>query len=380
MRFCGTLPVIVLLATTSYAEQVSSASDQEKQASGDKLKTIILPPCQACKTLVQSFKKGIERTARGNFAGGDTAWEEERLGSYTRSEIRLVEIQEKLCLDVDRGEAQCHTLAEEAEQLLEDWWFHMQDSNPELQEWLCISSLKYCCPDEHYGPECKPCPGHPGKICSGNGKCKGAGTRKGNGVCACDPGYDGQLCDKCALYYYESYHDDNKILCAPCHTSCQGACSQAGPKGCAACKSGWVMDTEKGCVDIDECFASTGACTKNQFCVNNDGSFSCLECDKACDGCHGDGPDMCTKCAEGFTLQDTLCIDDREWSRDSRINLTRYLTYAGLCVATCIVFQKNMLLASLIGLSVAVYISVSEYMLGSYSRDTGGMVDLPTVN
>ena len=27
-----------------------------------------------------------------------------------------------------------------------------------------------------------------GKICSGNGKCKGAGTRKGNGQCACDKG------------------------------------------------------------------------------------------------------------------------------------------------------------------------------------------------
>lgn len=48
----------------------------------------------------------MERTARGKFEGGDAAWEEERLGSYSRSEVRLVEIQEKLCADVERGKDQ----------------------------------------------------------------------------------------------------------------------------------------------------------------------------------------------------------------------------------------------------------------------------------
>lgn len=48
----------------------------------------------------------MERTARGKFEGGDAAWEEERLGSYSRSEVRLVEIQEKLCSSVERGKDQ----------------------------------------------------------------------------------------------------------------------------------------------------------------------------------------------------------------------------------------------------------------------------------
>jgi len=48
----------------------------------------------------------MERTARGKFEGGDAAWEEERLGSYSHSEVRLVEIQEKLCSSVDRGKDQ----------------------------------------------------------------------------------------------------------------------------------------------------------------------------------------------------------------------------------------------------------------------------------
>jgi hypothetical protein len=48
----------------------------------------------------------MERTARGKFEGGDAAWEEERLGSYSHSELRLVEIQEKLCSDVEKGKDQ----------------------------------------------------------------------------------------------------------------------------------------------------------------------------------------------------------------------------------------------------------------------------------
>jgi hypothetical protein len=30
-------------------------------------------------------------------------------------------------------------------------------------------------------------------------------------------------------------------------------------------------------------------------------------CDRACQSCQGDGPDMCDKCAEGYTLKDNVC-------------------------------------------------------------------------
>lgn len=43
--------------------------------------------------------QGMERTERSHFGGGDTAWEEEKLGSYATSEVRFVEIQEHLCED-----------------------------------------------------------------------------------------------------------------------------------------------------------------------------------------------------------------------------------------------------------------------------------------
>ena len=48
----------------------------------------------------------MERTARGKFEGGDADWEEKKLRTYANSEVRLVEIQEKLCTDLTRGEDQ----------------------------------------------------------------------------------------------------------------------------------------------------------------------------------------------------------------------------------------------------------------------------------
>jgi hypothetical protein len=31
-------------------------------------------------------------------------------------------------------------------------------------------------------------------------------------------------------------------------------------------------------------------------------------CDRACESCQGDGPDMCDKCAEGYALKDNICV------------------------------------------------------------------------
>jgi len=43
----------------------------------------------------------------------------------------------------------------------------------------------------------------------------------------------------------------------------------------------------------------------------------------------------------------------------------RYLTYFGMCLSTCIIFQSSTSIAALVGLCVAVYISVSEYTLNN---------------
>ncbi|XP_039491441.1 cysteine-rich with EGF-like domain protein 2 isoform X1 [Drosophila santomea] len=323
------------------------------------------PPCRACTQLVGSFRAGLERTKRGH-AGGDTAWEEEKLRSYKNSEVRLVEIQEKLCSDGEViNKDHCHNLANEHEALLEDWFTHKQTESPDLHSWLCIDQLTVCCPANTYGPDCLPC-----TECNGNGKCKGDGTRKGNGKCKCDPGHAGPNCNDCGPEHYESFRDEKKLLCTQCHAACgEGGCTGGGPKSCRKCKKGWSMDSEAGCVDINECLEQQrpNSCRPQQFCVNNEGSFSCLECDRSCDGCDGDGPDMCKKCADGYELRDGKCHDISAEQRSNYVSYTRMLTYFGMCVATCVIFQSSTHIAwgCIVGAAVAGYIAVSEYWINS---------------
>ncbi|XP_011298434.1 cysteine-rich with EGF-like domain protein 2 [Fopius arisanus] len=325
-----------------------------------------LPSCAACKVLTESFKKGIEKTKRGKFEGGDSAWEEDKLKSYAKSEIRLTEIQEHLCKDVQKGEIQCHDLAEELESIIEDWWFNQQDAYPDIHDYICIDQTKRCCPKNHFGPKCTKCPGFPDKVCNNNGKCKGAGTRKGNGQCLCDKNYAGETCTECAQGYYESYRDEDKLLCSICHPACANGCTGGGSAECQGeCRSGWRLVENQGCVDINECLESKKYCPGNQFCVNKEGNYTCLTCDKACNGCTGDGPDMCIDCAEGYHEQDNICINSDILGRKRTENMARYATYFGLCAATCIILQKNVYAASAIGLLVGLYISVSEYMIAT---------------
>ena len=128
------------------------------------------------------------------------------------------------------------------------------------------------------------------------------------------------------------------------------------------------MNTERGCVDVDECAeasksksaAADSICRDNEFCVNLEGSHSCHRCHVACSSCTGDGPDECTVCAEGYTLSGHVCIDA---GRAFKMTNVRYLTYFGLFVAICIIFQRSALVSGLLGLVVVAYISLSEYYL-----------------
>nr|XP_022914956.1 cysteine-rich with EGF-like domain protein 2 [Onthophagus taurus] len=353
-KFVVFIATLVVL-TSLFAIVTSNKKEQVRQRR--------YPPCSACKIFINSFKKGMDRTAKGHHAGGDTAWEEQKLGSYSKSEIRLVEIQEKVCLDVEEGRDQCYALHEEHDAIIEEWWFNLQDEKPNIYEYFCIEKLQHCCPDHHYGANCTPCAGFPDNICNNNGKCKGSGTRKGSGQCACDDGYAGVTCNECDNKSYEAYRDDKKLLCSPCPIYCDGACTK---EGCEKCAPGWIPGAEPGtCLDINECAGPKPVCTPLQFCVNTDGSYRCLECDKACTGCIGDGPDMCLRCAKGFRMVDKICIDEDKENRHNYVYWTRIITYLGLCVCTCIILQRNVVLAGIIGLCVAVYIAVSEYILNS---------------
>ncbi|KAG7267988.1 hypothetical protein CRUP_022425, partial [Coryphaenoides rupestris] len=69
-------------------------------------------PCQTCHKLTDSFIKGLEITASKNFGGGNTAWEEEKLAKYARSETRLLEIVEGAC---EKTDFECNQLLEQIE-------------------------------------------------------------------------------------------------------------------------------------------------------------------------------------------------------------------------------------------------------------------------
>ncbi|CAC5366481.1 Cysteine-rich with EGF-like domain protein 2-B,Cysteine-rich with EGF-like domain protein 2-A,Cysteine-rich with EGF-like domain protein 2,Cysteine-rich with EGF-like domain protein 1 [Mytilus coruscus] len=241
------------------------------------IKYVALDKCSVCRGIIDNFDEGLKKTAKANFGGGNTRWEEKSLGSYATSETRLVEIVENLC-------------------------------SKDIKEWLCIENIKVCCPKNTYGPSCSQCKGDTERPCTGNGKCDGEGTREGTGKCNCDSGYKGDLCDECKDAYFEESKNDTHIKCTACHESCKSTCWEAGPKGCDECGKGWEQNEEEGCKDINEC-ETDASCEHGQYCSNTQGSYHCATCHKACDGCTLYGIDKCDKCAEGYTMEDNSCKD-----------------------------------------------------------------------
>lgn len=65
-------------------------------------------------------------------------------------------------------------------------------------------------------------------------------------------------------------------------------------------------------------------------------------------------------------LINVLFLDPDILGRKKTENWARYLTYFGLCIATCIIlYQRNIYAAGAIGVLVGVYISASEYMIAT---------------
>ncbi|XP_041837446.1 protein disulfide isomerase Creld1 isoform X2 [Melanotaenia boesemani] len=65
---------------------------------------------------------------------------------------------------------------------------------------------------------------------------------------------------------------------------------------------------------IDECGTELDNCLPNSYCFNTEGSFECRGCDVACVGCMGGGPARCRKCAPGYRLTGSKCLDVDECS------------------------------------------------------------------
>ncbi|XP_038612359.1 protein disulfide isomerase CRELD2 isoform X1 [Tachyglossus aculeatus] len=266
--------------------------------------------CNICKDIVNRFNQGLVETAKKNFGGGNTAWEEKTLSKYESSEIRLVEIIEKLC---DSSNFECNNMVEEHEEHIENWWFKMKKKYPDLLKWLCVETIEVCCPPGTYGPDCLACVGGSERPCHGNGRCDGDGSRGGDGSCSCSPGYSGPFCLDCAHGYFSTLRNSSHAVCTACHQACT-TCTGSTNKDCKECRVGWVKN-EDACVDVDECSEETNPCKEDRFCLNSDGSYSCKACDSSCSGCTGEGPGRCKDCTGGYTLEDGMCVDIDECSQ-----------------------------------------------------------------
>ncbi|CAD5227211.1 unnamed protein product [Bursaphelenchus xylophilus] len=245
--------------------------------------------CGYCKFMVETFKAGLKKTENQHFAGGNTDWEERKLGKFKTSETRFIEIMEYVChkdhlenaeefSDLKDLRFKCNHLAEDTEEILEKWFFKGQDS--EIFKYVCIDEAKKCCPEGHYGANCSPCPGAlKGLTCFKKGKCDGEGTRLGTGKCECKSGYAGVRCSTCAAHFYEVSKTDDSIECAACFDGCASSCKGPTSLDCTACRTGYRMVEKEGCKDVDECETDgEKLCDKeNEICVNTPGSYNC-EC------------------------------------------------------------------------------------------------------
>ena len=288
------------------------------------LSLLLLPPpgavasrkptmCQRCRPLVDKFNQGMANTARKNFGGGNTAWEEKTLSKYEFSEIRLLEIMEGLC---DSSDFECNQLLEQQEEQLEAWWQTLKKEHPNLFEWFCVHTLKACCLPGTYGPDCQECQGGSERPCSGNGYCSGDGSRQGDGSCQCHTGYKGPLCIDCTDGFFSLQRNETHSICSACDESCK-TCSGPSNKDCIQCEVGWAR-VEDACVDVDECAAETSPCSDGQYCENVNGSYTCEDCDSTCVGCTGKGPANCKECIAGYTKESGQCTDIDECSLEEK--------------------------------------------------------------
>ncbi|XP_056130740.1 protein disulfide isomerase CRELD1 [Lampris incognitus] len=97
-----------------------------------------------------------------------------------------------------------------------------------------------------------------------------------------------------------------------CPDTCR-TCSGPNHNQCLECTTGWTLH-DNSCVDIDECGTELAQCPPSSYCFNTEGSYECRGCDQACVGCMGSGPARCKKCASGYRLTGTKCLDIDECS------------------------------------------------------------------
>eukprot|EP00730_Choanoeca_flexa_P006389 TRINITY_DN12143_c4_g6_i1.p1 TRINITY_DN12143_c4_g6~~TRINITY_DN12143_c4_g6_i1.p1 ORF type:complete len:1307 (+),score=146.15 TRINITY_DN12143_c4_g6_i1:162-4082(+) len=157
--------------------------------------------------------------------------------------------------------------------------------NPSDVVFLHLETAARCCSDQIPDARCNvtadSCASNP---CQNGGQCvQGLGRHF---ACDCQAGFTG---DTCEVSEWCSNNFTNQ--CDGRSTTCT-----VKPQGVVCmCKHGYMphTDSNRSCIDIDECAAEETGCGANMQCQNTDGSFLC-------------------QCLEGFTLvksNESFCVD-----------------------------------------------------------------------
>lgn len=351
--YISTIFYIFILLCAKFHESLAKISDSSNNFNAlESIEQL----CADCRLTSQSVENLIRNPRQVDAYG------------QVEEKVNLEKIKKAVCKEIisDQERERCRNFYFSQQANVIKW--KQSQSRISFHDFVCIKELKYCCPSNSYGPKCTKCP-----KCGINEHCHGDSTRTGNGSCVCREGHTGIECASCLPGYYLDksvlkLSDDSpkRILCKACHRSCL-YCRHESPQGCEVCKSGFTWVPGYGCSDIDECIKSKNKiCGENTFCVNTEGSYFCYECDRACDGCHGDGPDMCLRCAKGYKLDNGNCVALKKTILPPEANYYRYAIYVGLSICTCIILHNNVYMAGLVGLAVSIYIGVSEYVMSGH--------------
>ncbi|XP_053474688.1 proprotein convertase subtilisin/kexin type 5 [Ictalurus furcatus] len=100
-----------------------------------------------------------------------------------------------------------------------------------------------------------------------------------------------------------TFYQEQKDSCEPCHSAC-ATCSAAGLESCTRCADGYVMEEWKCVSSCSHGFYPTQ--TPSDLTGKTQGN--CKRCDVSCLACIGPGKRNCSECVEGLMLQDGACV------------------------------------------------------------------------
>ncbi|KAG8011985.1 Proprotein convertase subtilisin/kexin type 5 [Nibea albiflora] len=123
-----------------------------------------------------------------------------------------------------------------------------------------------------------------------------------------------------------TYYNGHRRTCEPCHRAC-ATCAGTGIEACTKCADGYFLE-EWRCVST----CSTGYYLSEQTSDNGQLQRSCKKCDHSCYECLGPGERNCSSCVSGYNLEagacvvSTICKDGEYLSQHGKCHL---------CDATC---------------------------------------------